>query len=139
MENLMVTLKRTDSRVHFECTSAFHPEITMPLDYTPPLGSGNGLAGLEALLIAFTGCVSTAVIGLLMRQGKHVVDYAASAEGVRTEQPLALGEIHLHVSVTSGDVTQEDMQTVLRQAEAISPVWLAIQNNVSVKTSFELR
>ncbi len=139
MENLIVSLKRTDDRVHFECTSALHPAITVPLDYTPPLGSGNGLAGLEALLIAFSGCVSTAVVALLMRLGKHVRDYSASAEGVRTEQPLALREIQLHITVSSDDVTKEDMQTVLQQAEAISPVWIAIKNNVSVQTSFELR
>ncbi|NLI53164.1 MAG: OsmC family protein [Clostridiales bacterium] len=138
MEPLIVNLKRTDDRVHFECASASHPDLVVPLDYTPPLGSGNGLAGLEALLIAFSGCVSTAIVGLLLRLGRHVLDYSATAEGVRTEQPLTLSEIHFQIAIKSKDVTAEDMRAVLRQAEAISPVWLAIKNNVLVKTSYTL-
>jgi len=138
MENLVVELKRTDRKVHFECVSTQHPDISVPLDYTPPLGDGNGLAGLEVLLISFAGCVSTAIVALLARLGKHVASYSAKAEGVRREQPLSLSGILFEVFVESEDVTSEDMETVLRQAEQISPVWLAIKNNVSVEASYRL-
>ena len=30
------------------------------------------------------------------------------------------------------------METVIKQAEAISPVWQAVKNNITVKMSFEL-
>ena len=40
MENIVVELKRTKGNVHFETTSADHPAIMVPFDYTPPLGSG---------------------------------------------------------------------------------------------------
>jgi len=138
MENIVVELKRTKGNVHFETVSADHPAITVPFDYTPPLGTGEGLAGLEALVMTFSGCVSTAVVGLLMRLGKHVDGYSVRAEGERNEQPLSLRKILFHVQVTSSDVTSEDMEKVLKHAEAISPVWIAIKGNVAVETSYQI-
>lgn len=138
MENIVVELKRTKGNVHFETVSADHPAITVPFDYTPPLGTGEGLAGLEALVMTFSGCVSTAVVGLLMRLGKHVDGYSVRAEGERNEQPLSLRKILFHVQVTSSDVTSEDMEKVLQHAEAISPVWIAIKGNIVVETSYQI-
>ena len=139
MENLIVDLKRTDLRVHFDVVSASHPDLPIPCDYTPPLGTGNGFAGLELLLVSFCGCVSTAVVALLLRMGKQLASYSVHAEGIRTEQPLTLSKILFHISLESGDVSPADMDAVLRQAEQISPVWIAIKNNVSVETSYEIK
>ena len=138
MENIMIDLKRVDNRVHFEAISAAHPTLSMPLDYTPPLGTDQGFAGLEALLMAFSGCVSTAIVALLMRAGKHIDQYSVHAEGVRLEQPLSLSKILFQVKLTSPDITPTDLEAVLRQSEQISPVWIAIKNNVEVEVSYEL-
>ena len=138
MENIVVELKRTKGNVHFESVSADHPAITVPFDYTAPLGLGEGLAGLEALVMTFSGCVSTAIVGLLLRLGKHVDGYSARVEGERTEQPLSLRKILFHVAVASSDVTKEDMEKVMHQAEIISPVWIAIKGNVEVETSYQI-
>ena len=138
MENIVVVLKRTKGNVHFETVSADHPAINVPFDYTPPLGLGEGLAGLEALVMTFSGCVSTAVVGLLIRLGKHVDGYSVRAEGERNEQPLSLKKILFHVQVASADVTPEDMDKVMHQAEIISPVWIAIRGNVAVETSYRV-
>ncbi len=138
MGNIVIELKRTAGNVHFDSVSADHPAITVPFDYTPPLGTGEGLAGLEALVMTFSGCVSTAIVALLLRLGKHVDGYSVQAEGERNEQPLSLKKILFHVSVASGDVTAEDMEKVLRQAEVISPVWIAIKGNVAVETTYQI-
>lgn len=138
MENIVVELNKIDRKVHFEAVSADHPSLTIPFDYTPPLGTGDGLSGLEALVMTFCGCVSTAIVGLMMRLGKRIDSYSVRAEGVRTEQPLTLSKILFHVMIESDDITPEDMDKVLKQAELISPVWLAIQNNVVVETSYRL-
>ena len=137
MDNLVIKLKRTDQKVHFEGVSNLNPDLSMPMDFAP-YGDGKGYAGLEALLISFSGCVSTAIVLLLARLGRHIKDYEVTAEGIRNEQPLYLKEILFHVNIKSDDVTEADMQAVLKQAEVLSPVWLAIKNNVSVKTTFEL-
>ena len=138
MEHIVVNLERTSGNVHFEAVSADHPELTIPFDYTPPLGSGDGLSGLEALVMTFSGCVSTAIIALSHRLGKHIGSYAVKATGERAEQPLSLQKIFFHIELTSRDITADDMDWVLRQAEAISPVWLAIEGNVAVETSYRI-
>jgi len=138
MENIVIELKRTAGNVHFETVSADHPQFPIPFDYTPPLGTNEGLAGLEALVMTFSGCVSTAIVALLMRLGKHVHAYCVTAEGERNEQPIFLKKILFHVMIQSSDVTREDMEKVLQQAEMISPVWIAIKNNVSVETTFQI-
>lgn len=138
MENIVITLTRTAGNVHFEATSEDHPALMIPFDYTPPLGSGEGFAGLEALVMTFSGCVSTAIIGLLLRLGRHVDGFSVRAEGERNEQPLFLKKIQFHIAIQSSDVTVEEIETVLRQAEVISPVWIAIKGNVAVETSYQL-
>ena len=139
MDNLIIDLKRTDERVHFECVSSLHPEQSVPFDYVPPLGTGVGFSGLEMLLTSFCGCVSTAVIGLLLRAGKHVTSYSVHAEGVRSEQPLSLSKILFQINISSLDVSGDDMSLILRQAEQISPVWIAVRNNIEIDVSCDIQ
>ena len=138
MDNLSVNLKRVGQKVYFETVSDDHPDLSIPFDYVPPLGENNGFAGLEALLMTFCGCVSTAIVALLMRLGKPAADYSVHAEGIRREQPISLSKILFHVTVTGNGISAADMETVLHQAELISPVWLAIKGNVEVETSYTI-
>ena len=138
MDNLIVNLKRVGQKVHFECVSSNHPDIATPFDYIPPLGENNGLAGLEALLMSFCGCVSTAVIAQLWQLGRHITSYSVKAEGIRREQPLSLSKILFHVRLESPDTTVANLEAVLRQAEVLSPVWHAIRGNIEVETSCEI-
>lgn len=138
MENLVVRTKRTNNKVHFNAVSDTNPNIEIPFDYAPPLGSGNGFAGLEFLLTCFSGCVSTAIVFLLNRLGKHISSYSALAEGIRIEHPLSLKKINFRICIESEDITGADMENVIKQAESISPVWLAVRNNVAVEITFEL-
>ena len=139
MANLVVKVTRTDSKVHFKGVSETNPSIEVPFDFAPPLGTGCGFAGLEVLLMSFAGCVSTTLVFLLGRLGKHISSFTASAEGIRTEHPLALKEICFHICVESEDISDTDMENVIKQAESVSPVWQALKNNVTVKTTFELQ
>ena len=139
MADLVVKVKRTDNKVHFVGVSDTSPGTEISFDYAPPLGTGCGFAGLELLLMSFAGCVSTTVVFLLGRAQKHISSYTASARGIRTEHPVALKEIHFCICIESEDITQADMETVIKQAQAVSPVWQAIKNNIDVKTTFELK
>lgn len=138
MANLVVEIKKTDNKVHFEGVSDTNPGIAIPFDYAPPLGNGHGFAGLEILLMSFAGCVSTTVVFLLGRSGKHISSYTASAEGIRSEHPLSLKEIRFHIRIESEDIMGTDMENAIKQAEAISPVWQAVKNNITIETTFEL-
>ncbi len=138
MANLVIEIKRTNQKVHFEGASNTNPNILIPFDYTPPLGDGNGFAGLELLLMSFAGCVSTTIVFLLGRLGKHISSYTATAEGIRREHPLSLSKIRFHIRIESKDITGMDAEDAIKQAEAVSPVWQAVKNNIAVEITFEL-
>jgi uncharacterized OsmC-like protein len=138
MSNFFVEIERKQ-KMHFDGISKGNPDFTIPFDFTPPIGDGQGFAGLELLLMSFAGCVSTTIIFLLERGGKHVSSYTATAEGIRNERPLALKEIHFNIHIKSDDITEADMINVMKQAEGVSPVWQAVKNNIIVKTFFELQ
>ena len=139
MADLNVEITRTNRKVHFEGVSDANPERRIPFDFAPPLGDGNGFAGLELLLMSFAGCVSTTVVFLLGRMGKMVGAYQASAQGVRREQPLSLAKIHLHLQLEVEQGTDAEMEAVLKQAEALSPVWQAVKNNIAVTVTYTLQ
>ncbi len=138
MANLIVEVKKTDNKVHFEVVSKINSSRAIPFDYAPPLGNGQGFSGLEILLMSFAGCVSTTVVFLLGRSGKHITSYTASVEGIRNEHPLSLKEIQFHICIESEDIKRTDMENAIKQAETISPVWLAVKNNITVVITSEL-
>lgn len=138
MSNLSIEIKRTNQKVHFEGISKDHKDIAIPFDFAQPIGDGNGFLGLELLLMSFTGCVSTVIVFLLGRSGKHISSYTAKADAIRKEHPLSLSEIHFHIRIESTDIRDVDIAYAIKQAEDISPVWLAVKNNVTVKITYEL-
>jgi uncharacterized OsmC-like protein len=138
MDNLNVDFRLINEKVQFEAVSRTNTGRPVILDYVPPVGDGQGFAGLELLLVSFSGCVSTAVVALLRRAGKQVKAYEGTATGIRQENPLSLQKIIFEIRLASGDVQPEEMERILETAAKISPVWLAIRNNVAVETRFSL-
>lgn len=139
MENLYVDAKLVNQKVQFNAVSRTNPDRPVTFDYVPPMGDGQGFAGLELLLISFCGCVSTAVVALLRRAGKSVISYNCSAVGIRQENPLSLKKIIFEVHILSENIEDTDMEKVLSMAAVISPVWLAIKNNVEVETRYIIK
>lgn len=132
MEPITVNMELVDQKVKFLGASAALPDIRVPMDYVPPLGSGEGLLGLELLAMSCAGCVSTAVVVLLRRMGKTVQGYRMQAVGYRREEPLSLERLALHITVTSPDLLPAELDEAIRRAEAISPVWVSIKPGVDV-------
>ncbi len=139
MENLYVDFTLANQKVQFTTVSRTNTDRPITMDYVPPLGDGQGFAGLELLLMSFCGCVSTAVVGLLRRSGKNIIVYEGTATGIRQENPLSLKKIIFEIKVQSDNVTAEDMDKILGIASNISPVWLAIKNNVEVEARYSLQ
>ena len=138
MENLKADITLVNGKVRFTGVSNLYSGHPVPFDFTPPVGDGEGFAGLEMLLLSFSACVSTAVVLLLKRFGKTVSGYKAHAEGIRNEQPLFLTKIEFTIFVESNDADASDMEKVIKAAETISPVWLAIKNNVEVSVDYKI-
>ncbi len=138
MENLYVETNLVNHKVQFTAVSRINPDRPVTLDYVPPIGDGQGFAGLELLLISFCGCVSTAVVALLRKAGKSIISYECSAVGIRQENPLLLKKIIYEVRVRSENIEAADMVKILGMSAEISPVWLAIKTNVEVEMDYKI-
>ena len=138
MDDLRTEIRLTDGKVHFDGLSDLNASQPIPFDFPPPAGNGQGFTGLEMLLMSFSACVSTAIVLLLKRAGKTVAGYRAAAVGIRNERPLFLKKICLTVFIESNDIEAPDMENVIRQAELISPVWLALKGNVEVAADYKI-
>ena len=88
--------------------------------------------------MSFAGCVSTTIVFLLIRSGKHISTYKATIEGIRCETPLSLNEVDMKIYIKSDDITSEDMDGVINRAKIASPVCQAIKNNVIIEINYEL-
>lgn len=138
MEHLNIDFSLTNNKVQFTAVSRSNPDWPATYDYVPPLGDGQGQLGLEGLVMSFCGCVSTAIVGLLYRSGKHVRKYAGTATGIRRENPLSLEKIIFDIQLESDNTETADMDRIMDLAAKISPVWLAIQNNVAVEAKYRI-
>ncbi len=133
-----INLNLVNEKVKFTAVSSINQEHPITMDYLPPIGDGEGFLGLELLTMSFAGCVSTAIVALLRKMGKHVGNYKMSVLGYKKENPLALERISFAITVETEDANEEDIQKALSLAEQISPVWLAIKNNVEVENHYEI-
>ena len=127
-----------NNKVKFIGTSNTNQDSPITIDYVPPLGDGQGYLGLELLVMSFAGCVSTTVVALLRRMGKTIDGYRIKATGIKKESPLSLDSIDFDVIVNSTDITYDDLQQVIARAEVISPVWIAIKNNVNITSKSKI-
>lgn len=127
-----ITMHLVDDKVKLKGISSTNTDKPIIFDYIPPLGSGDGYAGIEMLTMSFAGCVSTAIIGLLKRRGKTLRSYRMVISGFKQEQPLLLEAIEFTAYVGADDISREELDEVLAIAEKISPVWLAVRGNVKV-------
>ena len=127
-----IKLELTNQKVKFVGISDANQDAPITIDYLPPVGDGEGFLGLELLVMSFAGCVSTAIVAILRKMGKSIAGYKMNITGNKNESPLYLKSIYFGINVESTDITYEDLQMVLKKAEEISPVWIAIKNNVEV-------
>lgn len=134
---LYVDLKLENEKVKFRVASNLRPDQGIIFDYVPPLGDDEGFQGLEVLLISFAGCVSTVITTLLRRMGNNVTHYEMRAYGTRRMNPLSLEKINAVITLNSDGVNTEDVQKSIDQVASISPVWIAIKNNVQVTIDYK--
>lgn len=135
--DLFVDVRLVNDKVKFLGESSLQPGREIAIDYVPPVGDGEGYLGLELLLMSFAGCVSTALVALLRRMGLDPAGYRMNAVAVRRENPVMLEKIVARFTAGSGSIAPEAAQKAIDMAAKISPVWLAIQNNVEVLLEYK--
>ncbi|HEX2945171.1 MAG TPA: OsmC family protein [Clostridia bacterium] len=137
-KELCVDLSLMNEKVKFHAVSALRPDQGIIFDFQPPVGDGEGFLGLEVLLLGFAGCVSTSITTLLRRMGNTVTHYEMRALATRKENQYSLEKIDAVITLNKDGVNTEDVQKAIDRASLVSPVWLAIKNNVEVKIDFKL-
>lgn len=135
---LEATVELTNQKVQFMGTAGDNPAIM--IDYTPPLGDGQGYMPLELLLTSLAACSGATVVSLLRRMGKTIAGLKVNARGVRRDtHPLSFQKIALQFTVTSGDTSDSDAQKAIRLSEeTYCPVWAMLKNNVEVIYEYQI-
>ena len=128
----LTKIQLVNEGVKFKSAVEGKPEIIA--DYVPPYGDGLSILPLELFLISFGTCAGGVISPMLKKLGKQVHDLQIIVQGKRREvHPLCFEEIRLIISVTSADVTEEDLEKVVTLAEEkLCPVWAMIKGNVNV-------
>ncbi len=135
-----VSVRLTNEKVQFTGVSKANPDHSIPFDYKPPIGDGQGYNGLELLLMSLSGCSGTAVVYLLRKMGKDVTGFSVHAKGIRRAQPpIKFEKIFLEFNVQSADVQDADMQKAIKLSEdSVCPVWQMIKNNCEVTATYKV-
>ena len=135
---LSATIELQDDKVQF--SGRLRDNDTVTIDYTPPIGGGQGYTSLELFLFSLASCSGTAVAILLRKMGKNIHGLTVRADGVRREaHPSYFETIHLTFSIQSDNATAESVEKALTTSEeSICPVWCMIKNNVAVTSEFSI-
>ena len=135
-KELSTTIKLVNNKLHFTGTAGDNAPVS--IDYIPPLGDDLGYTSLELLLLSLSSCLGSAMLTFLRRMNKVVTNYEILAKGLRREEhPTGFKNIRLDITLTSPDVTEEDVKKVIGMAEEkYCPVWAMIKGNTTVDTTF---
>ena len=138
MADTLTASVRWTGKMHFEGRSEY-PHV-VPIDYTPPLGDGQGLRGLEILLIGLCGCSGQTVISLLQKMRQDVRAFSVEASGQRKEEhPKVLTAIHLEFRIQGPAIDPAAVEkAVTLSEEKYCPVWAMLKGATKVTSSFTI-
>lgn len=137
-DQLTVSTSLLNQKVKFKASSRDNPEII--LDYTPPIGDGEGYTSLELMLISLASCCGTSLTLMLRKMRKDVSGLTINAKGDRREQhPTYFSRIHLEMRLVSADAEDADMERALKLSEeSICPVWNMLKNAVEISHEYTI-
>jgi putative redox protein len=137
-KQLTASARLINQKVKFIGTSGSNPEII--LDYTPPVGDGEGYTSLELFLVSLASCSGTSITSLLRRMGKDVSGIKVNAKGNRREQhPTYFEKINLEFILESRDAVDSDVEKAIKiSEESVCPVWNMIKNNVEISSEYKI-
>lgn len=115
-EHLEIAIDLTNDKVQFSGAVRSNEAIT--IDYTPPLGDGQGYMPLELMLMSLAACRGATVAALLRRMKKDVSASRVTARGIRRdEHPTCFEKIFLEFVLDSTDAADLDCQKALQLSE----------------------
>jgi putative redox protein len=125
-----------DEKVKFQCKVNGREPVMV--DYTPPLGNGEGYTSLELLLLSLASCfASTVKLMVNNHLKKKIDDLKVSISGIRrTEHPTSFESINLEMIYMSDETEPETLEEVMQLAkDKFCPVWAMLNDNTEITTS----
>jgi putative redox protein len=134
--NASITL--VNDRLHFKTIVGENEPIS--IDYTPPLGDNLGYTSLELFLLSLSSCVGSSVLTFLRKMRKTISGFEIYSMGIRREEhPTCFKSILLTINLKSDDITEEDLNKVIKLSEdTYCPVWAMIKGNVEVEIKYNI-
>ncbi len=114
--------------------------LPVSIDYIPPLGDNLGYTSLELLLLSLSSCTGTAILTFLRKMKRTITDLEINSKGVRKEEhPTGFQTIFMEINLKSPDVSEEDMNKVIKLSEeTYCPVWAMVKGNVEISVKYNI-
>ena len=114
--------------------------ISISIDYTPPLGDNLGYTSLELLLLSLSSCLGSSVLTFLRKMRKTITGCEIHSRGIRRdEHPTCFKTIFLVIDLKSSDTSEDDLTKVLKLSEeTYCPVWAMLKGNVEINVSHKI-
>jgi putative redox protein len=136
-EQLSAEVKWTQ-KLHFEGRSEY--DHVVPIDFSPPLGEGEGIKPMELLLMSLASCSGQAVVSLLQKMRQDVRAFSVHAVGVKKEDhPKVFTEISLEFHIEGPGIDPAAAEKAVKMSEEkYCPVWAMLKNGVAVSSSIKI-
>ena len=127
-----------NDKVKFSGVSRDKEEII--IDYTKPIGDGEGYTSLELFLLSLASCSGTSVSLMLRKMHKDVKGLKVTVHGERREEhPTYFKKILIYFELKSNDVEVSHMEKAIKiSEESICPVWNMVKNNVDIDYEYKI-
>lgn len=109
------------------------------IDYVPPLGDNQGYTSLELFLLSLSSCAGTAILVLLRKMQKTIKGFEISSQGIRKqEHPTGFKSINLDITIQSNDISDTDVEKILKLVEGICPVVSMVKGNAEITYTYKI-
>lgn len=129
---LQAQVALVNDKLQFEARSGDNPAIR--LDYSPPLGDGDGCKSMELLLVSLAGCIASTIVSILRKKRRTVTAFTAEVEGLRREtHPKVFETITLRFRLVSPDAEEADLARAIELSEeTYCPVHAMLAGSVAI-------
>jgi putative redox protein len=132
-ENILkAAVALVNDKLQFEAQSGENPVIR--LDYSPPLGDGDGYKSLELLLVSLAGCSASTIVSILRKKRRTITAFTVMVEGRRREtHPTVFETITLRFRLVSPDAEEADLARAIELSEeTYCPVYAMLAGSVAI-------
>jgi putative redox protein len=137
-KELVTSITLLNQKLHFEGSVEGNPSLS--IDYTAPLGDGQGYTSLELFLLSLSSCAGSAMLVLLRKMGKEIQSFSIQSHGQRkSEHPTGFSKIQLMMEIASPGLTAAEVDKALGLMHGLCPVLSMLNESVEVQFSYEIK